>query len=120
MEVIYTCMSYIILTPVIEVDQKYAGIEVRILHGILQYVIAGWFIDHFQGNRIAHVAGMAAGTAVCYVFGTVWLAGQLGISFTAGLGAGVIPYLPGDAAKIALAVLIGPTLRKEIRRLSRQ
>ena len=87
---------------------------------IFMAVIAGWFIDHFQGNRIAHVAGMAAGTAVCYVFGTVWLAGQLGISFTAGLGAGVIPYLPGDAAKIALAVLIGPTLRKEIRRLSRQ
>ena len=65
---------------------------------IFMAVIAGWFIDHFQGNRIAHVAGMAAGTAVCYVFGTVWLAGQLGISFTAGLGAGVIPYLPGDAA----------------------
>ncbi len=74
---------------------------------IFMAVIAGWFIDHFQGNRIAHVAGMAAGTAVCYVFGTVWLAGQLGISFTAGLGAGVIPYLPGDAAKIALAVLSG-------------
>jgi hypothetical protein len=37
-------MSYIILTPVIEVDQKYAGIEVRILHGIFQYFIAGWFI----------------------------------------------------------------------------
>lgn len=87
---------------------------------IFMAAIAGWFIDHFQGNRIAHVVGMAAGTAVCYVFGTVWLAGQLGISFTAGLGVGVIPYLPGDAAKIALAILIGPTLRKEIRRLNRQ
>ena len=80
----------------------------------------GYLVGFIFMAVIAHVAGMAAGTAVCYVFGTVWLAGQLGISFTAGLGAGVIPYLPGDAAKIALAVLIGPTLRKEIRRLSRQ
>lgn len=86
---------------------------------IFMVVIAGWMIDHFQGKYMIHVLGMVIGTMVCYVFGTIWLAGQLGISFTAGLGVGVIPYLPGDAAKIILAVLVGPKLRKEIRRIGR-
>ncbi|MBP3927831.1 MAG: biotin transporter BioY, partial [Clostridium sp.] len=56
------------------------------------------------------------GTAICYVFGTVWLAKQLGMTFVAGLGVGVIPYLPGDAVKILLAIMVGPKLRKEIQR----
>lgn len=86
---------------------------------IFMAVIAGWAIDHFQGKCMFHVLGMVIGTMVCYVFGTIWLAGQLGISFTAGLGVGVIPYLPGDTAKIILAVLVGPKLRKEIRRMGR-
>ncbi len=86
---------------------------------IFMAAIAGWMIDHFQGKYMIHVLGMVIGTMVCYVFGTIWLAGQLGISFTAGLGVGVIPYLPGDAAKIILAVLVGPKLRKEIRRIGR-
>lgn len=86
---------------------------------IFMAVIAGWMIDHFQGKYMIHVLGMVIGTMVCYVFGTIWLAGQLGISFTAGLGVGVIPYLPGDTAKIILAVLVGPKLRKEIRRMGR-
>lgn len=42
---------------------------------------------------------MVLGLAICYIFGTVWLAGQLNMTFVAGLGVGVIPYLPGDAVK---------------------
>lgn len=80
-------------------------------------LIVGWFIEKFQGRYTFHVAGMILGMVVSYIFGTVWLSKQLEIGFTAGLGAGVIPYLPGDAVKMILAVLIGPKLRKEIRRI---
>ena len=58
---------------------------------------------------------MAVGTAICYLFGTVWLAEQMSLTFTAALGVGVIPYLPGDAVKILLAVILGPKLRKAVR-----
>lgn len=76
--------------------------------------IAGFFVEKFPGKTYMHVLGMVLGTAVCYLFGTVWLAGQLGIGFGAALGAGVIPYLPGDAVKIILAAAAGPKIRKSI------
>ena len=55
-----------------------------------------------------HVVGMIIGMAICYIFGTAWLAGQLGMSFVAALGVGVIPYLPGDTAKIIIAITADP------------
>lgn len=84
---------------------------------IFMALIVGFFVENFPGKIGYHVLGMVLGLAVCYVFGTVWLAKQLGISFVAGLGVGVIPYLPGDAVKIIFAALIGPKLRREIYRL---
>ncbi|MFR5244897.1 MAG: biotin transporter BioY, partial [Clostridium sp.] len=48
--------------------------------------------------------------------GTAWLAGQLGMSFVAALGIGVIPYLPGDTAKIIIAIIAGPQIRKAVSR----
>lgn len=83
---------------------------------IVMAFIAGYFVEKFPGKAAMHIVGMTLGTLVCYVFGTAWLSGQMGISFAAGLGVGVIPYLPGDAAKIILAVIVGPKLRKEVLR----
>ena len=85
---------------------------------IFMAVIAGFFIDCFPGKKLFHAVGMVLGTGVCYLFGTSWLAHQLGVSFAAGLASGVIPYLPGDAAKILFALVIGSRLRREISRLS--
>ena len=82
-------------------------------------VIAGFFVERFPGKRYLHVAGMAIGTAVLYLFGTVWLAGQMNLSVAAALGVVVIPYLPGDAAKIFLAVLLGPQIRRSVERAVR-
>ena len=79
--------------------------------------LVGFFVDHFPGKVALHIVGMVLGLAICYIFGTVWLAGQLNMNFVAGLGVGVIPYLPGDAVKIIFTALIGPKLRREIYRL---
>lgn len=84
---------------------------------IFMAIICGLFFDRFPGKRGMHVLGMVLGTLVCYAFGTIWLSRQLNISFAAGVGSGVIPYLPGDAAKIILAVIIGPRLHRELLRI---
>lgn len=83
---------------------------------IFMALIAGVIISHFPGHPVMHAVGMILGLAVCYAFGTAWLSVQLGISFTAALAVGVLPYLPGDAVKIAGAMFLGPKLRREIRK----
>ncbi|NBJ81994.1 biotin transporter BioY [bacterium 1XD42-94] len=79
--------------------------------------IAGFFVEKFPERISMHILGMVLGTTVCYLFGTVWLASQLKMDFVSGLFAGVIPYLPGDAAKIIAAVLIGPRLSRAVSQL---
>ena len=59
---------------------------------------------------------MAAGTAVTYIFGTVWLAYQADLSFGKALAAGVYPFIAGDIAKMALTLLVAPQVRVRVRR----
>lgn len=73
-------------------------------------LIMGFALDHFGRKLVPTIIGMIIGMAVCYAFGTVWLAKLLSLSFKEGLMMGVIPYLPGDAAKIIIAAIVGPKL----------
>jgi biotin transport system substrate-specific component len=52
----------------------------------------------------------ALASAVIYLIGTAWLCLDTGMSASAGIAAGVTPFLPGDAAKALLAagLLPGP------------
>lgn len=76
--------------------------------------IIGFFIDRWKTNYVIMVSGMLLGTAVCYLFGTAWLAYQGGMSFSAALAAGVIPFIPADIVKLILAVLIGEPVRRSL------
>ncbi|NLB43128.1 MAG: biotin transporter BioY, partial [Clostridiales bacterium] len=75
-------------------------------------LIAGYFIDLYFNKWYLCVTGMVIGSAVLYIFGTAWLAYQANLTVGAALAAGVIPFIPGDLAKIAIATLVGPLLRK--------
>ena len=80
-------------------------------------LIQGFFMEHIPGQRLSSILGMIIGLAVCYTFGTVWLAGQMSLSFSAALSAGVIPYLPGDILKIIAAAIIGPKLLTTVKKI---
>ena len=73
-------------------------------------LIMGFALDHFDRKLVPTIIGMIIGMAVCYAFGTVWLAKLLSLSFKEGLMMGVIPYLAGDVAKIIIAAIVGPKL----------
>ncbi len=77
-------------------------------------LIAGIIIDRFPHRKLPAIIGMVLGMAVTYLFGTVWLAVQMELSFTAALSVGAFPYLPGDAAKIMIAVIVGPLLQRRL------
>ena len=79
-------------------------------------LIQGFLMKAFPGKNTAAVIGMILGMAVCYLFGTAWLAIQMELTFPAALSIGVLPYLPGDGVKIIIAAVAGPKLRSAVQR----
>lgn len=77
-------------------------------------IIAGIFIDRFPKNRGLCLLGLLLGTAVCYGFGTLWLAHSAQLSLQAALTTGVLPFLPFDLIKMLLAVWVGPQIRRAL------
>jgi len=61
-----------------------------------------------------HIVGMVFGTMACYLFGSFWLAYQSQMSVTAALTAGVLPFIPGDIAKIIVAALLGANIKRRL------
>lgn len=74
----------------------------------------------FTGNKkpshLLHGAGIACGLMVCYLFGSLWLAHFLDLSFGNALLIGVLPYLPTDIIKVCMALWLGTHLRKRLRK----
>ena len=81
---------------------------------IFMALICGWAIDHFSCKLVPSFIGMLLGTVVCYAFGTAWLAYQANLTFMAALAAGVLPFIPGDLAKMVIAAILGPQIRHRL------
>lgn len=81
---------------------------------IFTALISGFLIDRFWKNRVISAAGMMLGIGAAYLFGTVWLAYVMGITFGEALAAGVIPYVGFDLVKIAALVIVGPELKQAL------
>ena len=62
-------------------------------------------------ERWKQVLFLVLGVAACYILGTAWLAYQAHLTFEAALMAGVIPFIPADAVKIILIIIVGPRLK---------
>lgn len=59
-------------------------------------------------------AAMVVGCAACYLLGTLWFMVLTGAGLANALAWCVLPYLPGDAVKIALAALLTTQLDKRL------
>ena len=80
-------------------------------------LIAGFFVSKFEKKIPLHILGMVLGTLVCYLLGTAWLAVSMKMSFSAALLAGVVPFIPADIVKMAIAVAVGIPVRRAVKRL---
>ncbi len=76
-------------------------------------LIYGFFVDRYTNYGLLFL-GMILGTFVLYMFGTLWLAYEAGMSFSAALAAGVLPFVVGDLIKMAVAVLAGIQVRRRL------
>lgn len=92
---------------------------------IFMAIICGFCVDRWNGRFVASFLGMAAGTAVCYLFGTVWLAYQMTLSaeqqslnfiqaLPAAFAAGVLPFIIGDLVKMVLTLFVGSQVRVRV------
>lgn len=80
-------------------------------------LVAGFFVSKFKRKIPYVVLGLVLGTIVCYIFGTVWLMLSLKLTFKAALMAGVIPFIPFDAAKMVVAILVGIPVYKAVAKI---
>jgi biotin transport system substrate-specific component len=56
--------------------------------------------------------GMVIGTVVLYIFGTIWLMRQAGLTLVAAFSSGVLPFIVGDIVKMFVALFVGTKIRK--------
>ena len=80
----------------------------------LMAIVCGICVEKFAKNYIMIFIGMIVGTALAYLFGTVWFVLLTGKGLVAALSACVVPFLPGDAVKIISAAILVPELKKAI------
>ena len=81
---------------------------------LLLAFIGGMFIEKSKGNPVISAVGLVLGDAACYVLGTIWFMVLTGLDLPTSLTYCVIPYLPGDVIKIALASLLTIQLDKRM------
>lgn len=85
-------------------------------------LLTGFLIDRFSRQFWMYPVAMAAGLAVCYLFGTIWFLVYMNVwmstpySFWEAVLICVLPFLVGDAVKIAAATALSYPLRKQLAR----
>ncbi|MDK2974672.1 MAG: biotin transport system substrate-specific component [Methanofollis sp.] len=70
---------------------------------------AGLAYEHESDS--VRIAGLAAASLLIYLFGVSWLAASTGMSITAALMVGMLPFLPGDAVKTAAVFFVARRLQ---------
>ncbi|MDP4118133.1 MAG: biotin transporter BioY [Bacillota bacterium] len=101
----------------------FAGMKggLSVLAGPTGGYIVGYVLCAFATGMVVKIAGKKiwsyiiagfAGVAVCYAAGTAWFIFQTGNTLVAAMTMCVIPFLPGDCFKIALAVFVAVSLQK--------
>ena len=99
--------------------QKLAGVTGGYLAGYLPCVfLAGLGAERAEkeGRKWILPAMMILGMAILHVIGTAWFMIQTGNALGAALGLCVLPFLPGDAAKILAVTLITPAVKRAVRK----
>jgi len=70
-------------------------------------------------GRVGQLLAMLAGTALLYLMGSFWYALRFGTTLWGSVVVCVLPFLPGDGVKIALALAFTPALKRALERAGR-
>jgi len=96
---------------------RFVGPTGGYLIGYLPAVFIIGLIAERTGRRpVTDIMAALCGAVVVYLFGVPWLKTVTGMSTAKALMAGMFPFLPGDAIKIAAAVAAARVLRPLMQR----
>lgn len=114
--VIYILLGIIGL-PVFSSMRSGAGVLVGpsggyIIGFILTAFVIGAIVEKYEDSYKAIFLGGILGSIACYVLGTLWFIMLTGKGLVAALGLCVIPFLPGDLAKVIIATILIKKYRK--------
>jgi len=76
--------------------------------------LIGWIAKNTGQRPVGDILAMLCGTTVLYACGLIWLKLLTGLPWPKAFAVGMLPFLPGDALKIAVAVPIARALRPVI------
>jgi biotin transport system substrate-specific component len=76
--------------------------------------LIGWIAQKTGPRPFGDILAMLCGTIVLYTCGLVWLKVLTGLAWPKAVAAGMLPFLLGDALKIAVAVPVARVLRTVI------
>lgn len=83
---------------------------------IFMIIIGGIIYEKFGSNNIIAGLGLFAGLVVAYIFGTVWFVHQMDYTYSAALSVCVWPFVPFDIIKIVIAIILGKTIKKALKK----
>ncbi len=83
--------------------------------------LIGLISERTERHRVIfEIIGMICGSLVIYAIGVTWLKLVTGMTFSKAVTVGMLPFLIGDAVKIAAAVPIAMAVRPLINKISSQ
>ena len=88
---------------------------------VLAGALVGWLAQRGGDRTVAKtVVTMAVGNLIIYAVGVSWLMNATGMDLSAGLKAGMTPFLIGDAIKIAAAAGLLPAAWSLVKRVEKR
>lgn len=93
------------------------------LFGYIPAAFAAGLLSRFRGSGTPFftagtaLLGCIAGSTLIYLFGVPWLKIALDMDWNSAVGAGLLPFIPGDLIKSAGAVAVFLSLRKSMPQL---
>ena len=86
------------------------------LLGYLPLTLMGGLVCQRTQQRMLQACGFAAGTVMLCLLGTAWYVQQAGVTVSAALTVCVLPFLPGDAMKIAAVLTFGHAIKTRLKK----
>ena len=94
--------------------QKIVGVTGGYIIGYIPLALIVSLLLKHNRKKWMYPISMVAGTVVLYTFGTIWFILQTKGTVGSAMLSCVVPFLPGDAVKIAAASVISMGIRKRI------